>query len=92
VVCVVVIPRSGAATILSVAWSLIIPYSQNWEECYQHKELASSHKPLAETVKYRVFLPLLDRQALARRSSEFIFDFLKVIITAIVGLTSIIDF
>lgn len=39
----------------------------------------------------RLFLVLLDRQALARRSSEFLLDFLKVIITATVCLGPVVE-
>ena len=54
--------------------------------------MASSHKPLAETVIYRVFFPLLDRLAPAQGSSEFILHFLNVIINSIVCLAPVIDF
>jgi hypothetical protein len=39
---------------------------------------------------YRVFLFLLDRSAPARRSIRFLLDFLKVIITATVCLSSVL--
>jgi len=39
---------------------------------------------------YRVFLFLLDRKPPARRSSEFVLDFVKVI-TAIVSMAPVID-
>jgi len=40
---------------------------------------------------YRVFLFLLDRKPPVRRSSEFLLDFLKVTITALVRLAPVID-
>jgi len=54
--------------------------------------MASSHKPLAETVMYRVFSPLFDSLAPAQGSSKFILDFLKVIINSIVCLAPVNDF
>ena len=41
--------------------------------------------------KYSVFLFLLDLQTPARRSSDFSFDFLKAVMTAIVRLAPAID-
>jgi len=47
--------------------------------------------PLQDSNTHRVFLFLLDRQAPARRSGDFLLHFLKVIITAIVCLVPAIE-
>ena len=40
---------------------------------------------------YRVFISHLDRKATAKRSGEFLLDFLKVFITVIVYLATVTD-
>ena len=47
---------------------------------------------LTNAHKYQVFLVLLDRQPPTRRFSEFLLDFLKVIISAFVCLAPVIEY
>jgi hypothetical protein len=68
--------------------SVVIWQLSGWRDRYHY---VNGKTMMRYEQKYRLFFVLYDRSAPARRSSEFLLDFLKVVISAIFCLAPVID-